>query len=71
VKDHLECNHCGCTAIVSESGLFTDGTGEKCMSCGFPGSVSCDSETDPYWSERDGMDDVCDDLSCEDCKEYR
>ncbi len=66
--DFLECNHCGGSAIESDArGYFTDGTGTRCMSCGFPGSVSADSETEPYWNGVDDLDAKCEDTNCIDC----
>lgn len=76
----LECNHCGDVAFTStdvRDGVhwFTDGDGEKCASCGFPGWVSVD-EPDPddaevSWVLSDGNDDTCDRPDCEECEEIR
>lgn len=67
---YLECNHCGGTAIEADAqGCFTDGDGGKCVTCGFPGCVSCDSESEPYWSTSDQEPGpVCDDPSCQECR---
>lgn len=40
----LDCSHCGDVAIESASGLFRDGDGVACMSCGHPGHVSVDED---------------------------
>lgn len=71
-SDYLECSHCGGPAIYANArGLFFDGDGDKCLTCGLPGSVTCDAETEPYWLTREDYGDVCNDLECEDCKEWR
>lgn len=31
----LECDHCGSDAITSETGVFRDGDGHHCETCGF------------------------------------
>jgi hypothetical protein len=77
----LECDHCGCVAIESADGMFYDGQGDACMSCGFPGHVSVDEapedETaEAHWSLSDYCEigepiPVCTDANCEDCKEWR
>jgi hypothetical protein len=48
----LFCDHCGGNAITSVTGMFWDGEGERCESCGFPGQVSAD-EDGAYWVEAD------------------
>lgn len=66
----LECAHCGDVAIESGDGFFTDGDGGRCGSCGFPGQVSCDAETPPYWVLFD--DDAsarCNRPDCDECNE--
>ena len=49
----LECGYCGDDAIESEDGLFEDGAGGACKSCGFPGQVSLDDGDEEnivaYW----------------------
>lgn len=46
----LECGHCGDIAIWADAdGCFTDGAGGNCLTCGFPGQVSCCAETPPHW----------------------
>lgn len=83
----LDCDHCGGIAFTSTkydaaaaegqgAYLFTDGDGEACASCGFPGSVVVDDQQNGEdvhvtWSCRDGNDDVCKDPLCEECEEYR
>ena len=64
---HFECDHCGDVAIESTDGLFTDGDGGECASCGMPGQVSMDAETGPYWSTSQEEGDRCDRRDCEDC----
>jgi hypothetical protein len=76
----LTCDHCGDVAIASADGMYFDGQGDACGSCGFPGKVTVD-ETDEgtayaYWAESDHCEigepiPVCDDPNCEDCKEWR
>ena len=76
----LECNHCGGIAFTTRDirdgrPWFTDGDGEKCDDCGFPGHVSVD-EPDPddaevSWSTSDGNDDTCNRSDCEECIEIR
>ncbi len=67
MNSHIECDHCGCEAVESNSeGYFYDGQGGACMTCGFPGHVSLDEETDPWWNSSD--DDVkCTDPDCWSC----
>lgn len=69
-ETYLECPHCGGTAIAADAqGFFTDGDGGKCMTCGFPGWVSCDGESEPYWAADDQEPGaVCNDLECIDCR---
>jgi len=78
-KVYLECDHCGEEAIEGDDkGLFLDGSGTECMTCGFPGSVVCEESSDDdseigsaYWLCSDGNDDVCDREDCEDCAPTR
>lgn len=65
----LECHHCGGAAIEAKDGLFTDGDGGSCMSCGMPGHVSTDSESDPYWWDSTDPNDKCADPECVDYAE--
>lgn len=83
----LECSHCGGIAFTSSkydpagadgqgAYLFTDGDGDACASCGFPGSVVVDDQqndepVDVRWSCSDGNDDTCKDPLCDECEEYR
>lgn len=67
----LPCDHCGDSAIRSDSGLFADGVGDRCESCGFPGHVSADSESDPYWVCSEEHDAVCARKDCSECEETR
>lgn len=68
MKQFLECNHCGDIAIETE--IFFDGDGGKCISCGFPGWVSCDDETDPWWNESQSALDRCNRKDCKECPKY-
>lgn len=67
----LECPHCGDVAIESPDGLFTDGDGGNCISCGYPGHVSVDDAEEnarAYWSTRDLPWDICNSLDCIACQ---
>lgn len=66
LSDTLDCNHCGDVAFETPGGVFVDGDGGTCLSCGMPGHVSCDAETAPYWLELDG---VCNRADCDECRE--
>lgn len=50
--DYLECDHCGDVAVESPDGLFRDGDGDACMTCGHPGHVSVDDDG-ACWSVSD------------------
>lgn len=71
---YLDCAHCGGIAIESPDGLFGDGDGERCMTCGLKGHVSIDdSDPDPdentaYWSSSDDPNDKCNEEDCEACR---
>lgn len=68
----LECDHCGDVAIkADEKGYFTDGSGGTCLSCGFPGHVSCDKETDPWWDSSQEDDSRCKVQDCVLCEDSR
>lgn len=71
----LECDHCGGPAITSGSGLFGDGDGGKCWTCGFPGWVSIDDQEESdvcaWWRRSESDDARCNRDDCEDCKEAR
>jgi hypothetical protein len=71
----LECSHCGGPAITSPSGLFGDGDGTECESCGFPGSVSVGDaySEDPLarWNESNDDGATCNRADCEECAEWR
>lgn len=65
---YLECNHCGGPAIYGDKdGLFTDGTGDRCITCKMPGSVCCDSETEAAWNTNDNEGDRCIETDCPSC----
>jgi hypothetical protein len=68
---YLDCDHCGGVAIESESGLFGDGDGGHCLTCGLRGRVSVDDSDDEnvsaYWSSSDDPDDKCNEKDCVGC----
>ncbi len=69
----LECPHCGGVAIESPDGMFGDGDGEACMTCGFPGHVSIDDADEENvtadWSPRDWDENArCTEDDCEECR---
>jgi len=70
--DALECDHCGCDAIdADEEGLFYDGDGGACATCGFPGRVSADGDSeDPHawWNTSQEPGDRCNRADCEECQ---
>lgn len=70
-ETELDCQHCGDVAIEKADGVFCDGDGGSCETCGFPGSVSVDSESDAYWVESENANAVCLDPECEECREKR
>lgn len=70
LPEDLECSHCGDTAFTSPDGLFADGDGEKCLSCGFPGHVDIEEDGSEVWWLASVEDDArCDDPECQDCHE--
>lgn len=77
----LECDHCGEVAITHPDGMWAEDDGERCDSCGIPGSVGVG---DPFDSDADGNDYVpvhwyssieegsyCNRPDCDDCAEAR
>ena len=83
MSGHLECDHCGDVAIEADSrGLFWDGTGDACMSCGFPGYASvdeqdCDGDCPEdgecscgraEWVGSDDQSAKCNRPDCEECR---
>jgi len=69
----LSCDHCGDDAITSESHEFSDGQGDRCESCGFPGTVSVDDadpeEVSAYWRISDDVEARCQrGQVCEECR---
>ncbi len=80
MRTTLECSHCGGDAAESlgNDGLFYDGEGDECRSCGFPGHVVIDDSLDDdrggsfaYWSISEADTALCVDPRCKDCEEYR
>jgi hypothetical protein len=74
IVTELECDHCGDVAIESATGLFGDGDGEACLSCGMPGCVSIDDAGDiednvAYWRCDDEA--RCTLADCSECREER
>ncbi len=67
VQTWLDCDHCGNVAIESADGVFTDGDGGACSSCGLPGYVSCCSETEPHWFMSEDPNTKCKRADCEEC----
>lgn len=71
----LGCDHCGGEAIESATGLFGDGDGTACMSCGMPGTVSIDDadeeDVTAYWDVSSADGAVCNDQDCIECAEFR
>lgn len=66
----LECNHCGDIARISDTGLWSDGDGESCLHCGFPGHVVVNGdewEAEVYWECSDDVLDRCDQDDCDEC----
>ena len=75
MSDHLTCDHCGDVAIESADGLFRDGDGGPCLSCGMPGQVTVDEYEDPptaYWTPSEWDESAwCNRADCEDCARVR
>lgn len=67
--EYLECPHCGDVAIESLSGLFRDGDGVACMSCGHPGHVSVDEDEGAAWWQLGSG--PCDHVWCDKCLDLR
>jgi len=69
----LECSHCGYTAIISDSGLFAEDDGERCITCDWPGRVSaCDQDDREivWWCAEDPPRDpnqTCSIIDCYSC----
>lgn len=63
----LECNHCGCVAVLSLRNSYTDGDFARCMSCGFPGQIMADEDTCDFRLGEE-ENDRCEDPKCEECK---
>lgn len=70
--DYIECPHCGSIAAQPDAdGYYVDGQNIDggCVSCGFPGQVSCDAETPAYWSmHEDDPKARCRQLDCSECQ---
>jgi hypothetical protein len=65
----MECDHCGWIAIdPNPEGFYFDGAGGECQHCWFPGQVSCDSESDPYWVMDDEPGSRCRLPDCAECR---
>lgn len=73
MADSLDCPHCGGDAITSENGLFSDGDGEACDSCGLPGCVSVDDSDEDdvtaHWHCSEDPERRCDQADCDECRE--
>lgn len=71
VRPTLECGRCGGDAIeFHEDGLLAEDEGERCMTCGHPGTVRVDEhdgetmDNEPIylarWQDADQCDESCD-----------
>jgi hypothetical protein len=71
--DSLECDHCGGPAYESPNGLFGDGDGTTCMTCGHPGCVVVDDSDwenpSAQWSSSDADDARCNEADCVVCND--
>lgn len=65
---YLACDHCGEVAIESATGVFHDGDGDECMTCGFPGGV-CAHDGGASWDCSFDPAARCDRPDCPDCGE--
>lgn len=67
---YLYCDHCGCEAVESDADLlFSEDMGDgKCMTCGFPGSVTVDEDYGAAWYIVDEVESKCNDPKCEECR---
>lgn len=61
----IECEHCGCEAVVGDT---PTGVELDCLTCGHPGKVEIDSTGQLAWSLRAGG---CNDPKCGDCSQRR
>lgn len=46
--EHDQCGHCGGDAVIltpAPGGYAYDGDAARCIKCGMPGSICCDSES--------------------------
>ena len=69
---YLDCDHCGGVAIASMSGMFGDGDGGRCLTCGLRGHVSiddagCEEDNTAYWVSSDDPNDKCNEKDCVAC----
>lgn len=77
----LECDHCGDVAITHPDGMWAEDDGERCDSCGMPGSVcvgECIDEREDgteivqvNWISSIDEGSYCNRADCEDCAEAR
>ena len=68
VDTYLTCDHCGDVARESATGIFYDGDGEACATCGFPGFVRMRDAGAP-WQCYDDPADRCERADCPECEE--
>lgn len=68
----LDCSHCGGMAIESPDGMYYDGAGEACATCGYPGAVSVDDagpeDPEAWWRASDEPGARCRDPECVGCR---
>jgi hypothetical protein len=57
----LECEHCGCEAVIGDAPI---GEELNCITCSHPGRVALDATQQPAWILRDGR---CLDSKCGNC----
>lgn len=69
LEHELPCDHCGDIAFVSfrPGGVFVDGEGGYCMSCGIAGHVSADEDRCDWTTDPSG-DGVCERKDCDECR---
>lgn len=68
VDTYLTCDHCGDVAAESSTGIFYDGDGDACLTCGFPGGIRA-HETDTSWDCSFDPAARCVRPDCPDCGE--
>ena len=69
MKYYLVCDHCGCEAVESEDGYFSEDDADECMACGIGGHISADDNSAEWMVDYESKDNFCEREDCEDCKE--